>query len=267
MTTFQIIERNSVMSPDVFGVWQSRRAISSREQHARKRFARARVPEKRRARGAALRVPRWQIDLSAQPSEMARAFTTLHSSLEATDAALAAAQTRLGDFVRVQRRVPGRQRAATFATAPRPEAELNRLLLSAETSAAFGVTDWLRDWKQAIDEFIAFTQQMQQHVLSYAWVDTRVAEARIGITRVTWDGDFETVLASGTIQNSLAHEMALRASLLARQQLLKQFVTVIHAAGELAGLALIAANPVLALPAALRFLKLLLDEARNSQNA
>jgi hypothetical protein len=257
MTTFHIIERNGVMAPDLFGVWQSRRAVSSRELRARKR----------RARGAALRVPRWQIDLSAQPSDMVRAFTTLHSSLKATDMALAAAQTRLGDFVRVQRTVPGRQRAATFATAPRPEAELNRLLLSAETSAAFGLTDWLRDWKRAIDEFIAYAQQMQQHVLNYALVDTRVADARIGITRVTWGGTFETVLTSATIQNSLAHEMALRATLLSRQELLKQFGTVLRGAGELAGLALIAANPMLALPAALRFLKLLLDELRNTQNA
>jgi hypothetical protein len=248
MATFQLVERESVMPPDVFGVWQSAPASVGA-------FA---------SPGTRSDIPRWQIDADASPQETANAFLTLHASLNATDRALFAAQTRLRDFVRVQQTLPTQYSAAAFATAPQPEAALNQLLLSAQGSIAFGWTDQIGEWKQAIDEFIAFTQQIQQHVLNYALVDTRVAEARVGITRVTWGGDFESVL---TTQAHAVHEAALRAMLLSRQQLLKQFATVVRGAGELAGLALIAANPALALPAALRFLKLLFDEIRKSQNA
>ena len=248
MTTFQLFERESVMPPDVFGVWQtaplSARAFSAASVRAE--------------------IPQWQIDADASPQETANAFLALHSSLDATDRALQAAPTRLHDFVRVQQMLPPQYSAATFATAPQPEAELSQLLLSAQSSVAFGWTDQIGEWKTAIDDFVAFTKQIQQHALNYAVVDTRVADARVGVTRVTWGGDFESVL---TAQMKEVHEAALRATLLSRQQLLKQFATVVRGAGELAGLALIAANPALALPAALKFLKLLFDEVRKTQDA
>jgi len=246
MATFQLVERDSVMPPDVFGVWQTARASSA--------FAAPTRAE----------IPRWQIAADASPPETARAFMTLHASLQATDGALRLAQTRLRDFARVQQTLPIQYSAAAFATAPQPEAALNSLLLSAANNAAFGWTDQIGEWKQAIDEFSAFTKQIQQHAMNYAMVDTRVDDARIGMTRVTWGGDFESAV---TAQANAVHAAALRATLLSRQQLLRQFATVVRGAGELAGLALIAANPVLALPAALRFLKLLFDEIRKSQNA
>lgn len=249
MATFQVIEQTRVMSPDVFGVWQAPRTGAA--------FGAWNEPAN---------MPQWRVDLSAQPQEIAHAFTVLESSLQATDNALALAKTRLDDFVNVQQTGSTLRRATAFASAPEPEAELNRLLLSAGQTVAFGATDWVGDWKNAIDEFVAFAQQIQQHTLSYALVDTRVAQARVGMTRVTWGGDFESVWTRGTAQTNLAHQAAVRAALLSRQQLLKQFVSVIRGAGQLAGLALIAANPVLALPAALRFLKLLLDEIRKSQS-
>lgn len=249
MATFQLVERNTVMSPDVFGVWQTASAATAA-------FT---------ATGARAEIPQWQIDADASPQETANAFLMLHSSLQATDNALVLAQTRLRDFVRVQQTLPTQYGAATFATAPQPEAALNQLLLSAQDSVAFGWTDQIGEWKQAIDEFIAFTKQIQQHVLNYALVDTRVADARVGVTRVTWGGDFESVLSAQARANEV-HAAALRATLLSRQQLLRQFATVVRGAGELAGLALIAANPALALPAALRFLKLLFDEIRRQNS-
>lgn len=247
MTTFQLFERESVMPPDVFGVWQTAPVSASAFSAAPTRTE----------------IPQWQIDADTSPQETATAFLTLHSSLDATDRALQLAQTRLRNFVRVQQTLPAQYNVATFATAPRPEAELNQLLLSAQASVAFGWTDQIGEWKAAIDDFVAFTKQIQQHALHYAVVDTRVADARVGVTRVTWGGDFESVL---TAQAHEVHEAALRATLVSRQQLLKQFATVVRGAGELAGLALIAANPALALPAALKFLKLLFDEIRKSQN-
>ncbi|MBI4675277.1 MAG: hypothetical protein HY741_26845 [Chloroflexi bacterium] len=248
MATFQVVERGSVMSPDLFGVWQSSGT----------------APAAFAARGARGNIPQWRVDLS-ESGESTAAFGALEASLYATGNALRLAETRLADFVAVQQSVTARRLPATFASAPKPEAELNRLLFSASSSAAFGLTDWFDDWKQAFDEFIAFAQQIQQHVMNYAWVDTRIADVRVGVTRVTWGGDFETVLADART-GSAVHQAALRAALLSRQQLLKQFVAVIRGAGQLAALALIAANPVLALPAALRFLKLLFDEILKSQN-
>lgn len=248
MATFQVVERGSVMSPDLFRVWESSAA----------------APAAFATRGVRGNVPQWRVDFSA-PGEMVNAFGALDASLRATDNALAIADARLADFVAVQQTVSPRRMRAAFATAPKPEAELNRLLFSASRSAAFGVTDWLGDWKGAFDEFIAFVQQIQQHVMNYALVDTRLAETRVGITRVTWGGDFETVFAPDVAMGNAVHLAALRAALHSRQQLLKQFAAVIHGAGQLAGLALIAANPILALPAALRFLKLVFDEIRKSQ--
>lgn len=244
MATFQLFERASVMPPDVLGVWQTAPAASD-------------------AFGAAARaeIPQWRIDADASPQTTADAFFALQASLNATDAALRLAQTRLRDFVRVQQTLPTAYNAAAFATAPQPEAELNRLLLAAQRSAVFGWMDQIDEWKQAIDEFGVFVKQIQQHALNYAVVDTRVADARVGLTRVTWGGDFQSALAAQTSERA-AHQAALRAALESRQRLLKQFATVARGAGELAGLALIAANPALALPAALRFLKLLFDEIR-----
>ncbi len=243
MTTFQLFERANVMPPDVLGVWQTAPAFGGA-------FA---------ASDARADIPQWRIDADASPQAMTNAFWALQTSLDATDAALRMAQTRLRAFVRVQQTLPTSYQAAAFATAPPPEAALNRMLLTAPSSVAFGWTDQIGEWQSAIDEFRAFVQQIQRHALNYALVDTRVADARVGITRVTWGGDFESAL---TGQANVVHQAALRAALLSRQQLLKQFATVARGAGELAGLALIAANPALALPAALRFLKLLFDEIR-----
>lgn len=250
MASFQLVERDSVMPPDVFGVWQTLPVSTSVFTET----------------GARPEIPQWQIGADASPQENANAFLTLYSSLEATDRALVSAQARLRDFVRVQQALPAEHNVTTFAIAPKPEAELNRLLQPAQGTVAFGWTDQIGEWRQAIDEFVAFTKQIQQHVVNYAVVDTRVADARVGLTRVTWGGDFQSVLTAQK-QTNLVHAAALRATLLSRQQLLKQFATVVRGAGELAGLALIAANPVLALPAALRFLKLLFDEIRKTQNA
>ena len=252
MATFQIIEQHSIMPPDVLGVWQAANASAT---------AFSASSETRRD------IPQWHIDMAQDPQRVANEFVQLQSSLRATDDALKLSQARLQDFVRVQQTIPTNYHAAAFATAPQPEAELNHMLLGAASGVAFGITDQLGEWKQAMDEFVAFAQQIQQHVLHYALVDTRVEQTRVGITRVTWGGDFETVMASDAAQNQWLHQAALRATLLSRQQLLKQFATVIHGAGQLAGLALIATNPILALPAALRFLKLMFAEIRQAQTA
>lgn len=250
MASFQLVERESIMPPDVFGVWQTA-PVS---------------PSVFTGSGAPPDIPHWQIVVDASPHDNANAFLALYSSLKATDRALVLAQARLRDFVRVQQTLPAEYSATTFATAPKPEAELNRLLQPAQSAVTFGWTDQIGEWRQAMDEFVAFAKQIQQHVMNYAVVDTRAADARIGLTRVTWGGDFQSVLTAQA-QANLVHAAALRATLLSRQQLLKQFAAVVRGAGELAGLALIAANPALALPAALRFLKLLFDEIRKTQNA
>ena len=256
MATFQIIEQNSIMPPDVFGVWQTAGApVAAFSTHGSG------------SASTSLAIPQWQIDVSAEPEAAANAFLALQDSLSATDNALALSKTRLRDFVNVQQNIRTSYHAAAFATAPKPEKELNQMLLGAASGVAFGITDSFGDWQKAIDEFAAFARQIQQHALSYALVDTRVAETRIGITCVTWGGDFETVLTSDETQSQRAHQAALRATLRSRQTLLRQFATVVQGAGELAGLALIAANPILALPAALRFLKLLFEEIRKANAA
>lgn len=253
---FQIDDGGKGVSPDVLGLW------SQPASGGGIIFA---------ARGAPRDAPVWRVNVPPEPQSRSAAFATMQSSLALTDEAIYVAGARLDEFVRsrlVTTESTGQPTFSGKGETRQPEALLNHLLLSASNSTTFGgPLDLFDDWKGAFDDLTAFVEQIQQLLQSYAWVDTRRDGQRIALTRVTWSGDFDTIyLADAGADTIPVHAQALTTALASRQLLLKQFVAVVRGASELAALALFAVNPLLALPAALRFLRLLFEEYRKGQD-
>ena len=251
MSVFELAEPTRGVLPDVMQVWDVRAPSASAFSSPRARVT----------------IPQWRVNLPPDAREIVSAFRTLDASLVLTDNALAHASFRLEQFVQAQHVLPEKISVKSFASAPTPERMLSLMVNLPSEKRAFGSPfDWLGDWRQAIDEFKTFIAQLQQHVWNFAWVDTELAGARIALSRVNWLGDFQTSYRddANTVQVEL-HQRALHGALGSRHRLLKQFVTVIHGAAQLATLALMATNPLLALPAALRFVKLLFEEYRKHQ--
>ena len=212
------------------------------------------------------RAPAWRVNLPANYQEAAVVLADLRTSVAATLDALTQAQARLHRFVVLSRHPPKARKSFATALANAPEAELTRLLASLQvTPTYFGLAGLFDNWKEATQEFLSFVQQVQQHLSYYAWVETRLVGERKGMTIVTWLGDFNTAFAGSLSREQIElHQQALTLVLASRQQLLRKFVVVAQGAAELAKLAALASNPVLALPAALRFVKFLLAEYRKA---
>ena len=62
----------------------------------------------------------------------------------------------------------------------------------------------------------------------------------------------------------LVHRQSVAAAIASRQRLLRQFVTVVRCAEQLAAILI---NPLLAFPAALKFLRFVLQEIRSAAQA
>lgn len=241
--TFTFSDAGGVTLPDVLRVWT--------------RAPRLKTP------GGTVQAPVWRVQLPADPQETTIALDELHASLTLTDAALDDAHARLAYLIAVAR-VPPRSRGRHIDELLKRPAEaellnmLHRLQIRPKGTGPLG---WLDDWKEAISQFNTFVAQIQQHLINQAWIETRIEERRVAMTQVTWLGDFTTIWTT-SIDAAVreAHERALALALASRRELLRQFVVVVQGAAQLVKLVVLAANPWLALPAALVFLKRLLEE-------
>ncbi len=224
---------------DLFGIWEA-----------------APAPEAVSFDAAAPAVPTWRVALPASPDEAqalleARIREMTHSTQD-----LAQAQTRLAHVdlsaALVSFAVPGamtqEDRLREALGAARAAGEMSFAAEAPELAAE------RRSWQ----DHLAQVQDMLAHA---AYVETEIAEALIGRTAVSWDGDFRTTWQAGASAESMRlHQQSLHLAMVWRMALIRLAMVVGRGAVRLAASAGI--SGVLALPAAWRFVQDVLDELR-----
>lgn len=119
--------------------------------------------------------------------------------------------------------------------------------------------------REIVEQWNAFTAEVQRIVTHYAHIRTTMAGIEVGLTTVSWSGDFATHWASGVQSSAMPlHVQAVQMALDSRLALLR--VAAVVAAGAV-GLTVKAAVPggqLLLLPAVWRFVRDVLQELRKS---
>ncbi len=106
-----------------------------------------------------------------------------------------------------------------------------------------------------------FFTRLRDSMRNYAAIDTQVGGVRTGLTLVSWTGDFRTAWPRGlTADEAARHRAAVSLSLRTRDAWLRLGLTV--AQGTLRIATLFGVNPTLALPAAYRFVRQVIDQVQ-----
>ncbi len=151
---------------------------------------------------------------------------------------------------------------------PAPELELSHWVLSAKGQwaasgqSSYGLEDTFRQgYGEAREQALGFLAQVQRSLANFAIVETRSGGRVAGRTEVSWLGSFATLWA-GQESASLArqHEQSLALALATRSAWLRLGSLVIQAALKLSALASV--NPLVALPAAYKYLTEILEQYR-----
>jgi hypothetical protein len=130
-------------------------------------------------------------------------------------------------------------------------------------AVAFNAVDTFADemehkgFQEAHRRWLAFVEQVQQMTAHYARVETVIAGAPVGLTRVGWGGDFETFWVPGMPALSReTHRETVNLALASRIALLRvvSIITTSAAGLILKAVALPPGGQVLLIPAARRFI-------------
>ncbi len=192
----------------------------------------------------------WQVALPADRKTAGNVLAGAERRLAAAELALPFAARRLTTFVR----------------AGGPPAELPPALATPETA----LYDWVAASNAAalpppaggpLDQVAAFFDKVHDSLRNYAAIDTGLDGGRIGLTFVSWTGDFQTVWARGlALDDAQQHVAAVALALRTRDAWLRLGLTVTRGAIQLS--ALFSLNPALALPAAYRFVRQVIDQVQ-----
>lgn len=248
MPIFEVLEPTQGVSPPP-GPWASRPAPAAA-------FSTGGDPEA----GAAI----WRANLPADPLEARVALGAAAASLRAQEQALDQAARRMGRAARG---------GASFSSAgaPSPEQEMLAVLYDArpeDEGASFGIGDSIKGaMEEAQEQFQTFVNQVFDTVANFAVVETRVGGVLIGRTSVGWGGDTRTLMAAGvTADQALLHRRTLALALRSRAALLRSLAVITRGAGIVATAVSSPAGPLLALPAAWKFVDQLIKETKAPQN-
>lgn len=206
--------------------------------------------------------PVWSAQLSDDPQQARAELTAAAAGLERQERALDGA---------VERMARGARGGASFSAAgqPAPERELQLVLEELRRppgAASFSLGGEPARWEQAQAQFRAFSAQVGEALRSYAIVETRTS-ALVGRTSVGWTGSMRSLVLAGiSPEQAELHQRTLGLALRSRAALLRTFVTVTRGATIVATAISSPAGPLLALPAAWRFVSQLLDDMRAGQS-
>lgn len=203
--------------------------------------------------------PVWRANYPADPELMEADLQEARKQLEAAEAALVLAPSRLDAYL-----AQGRAGLAYDLPAPGtqpslPEEDLTLLL--GEIQGVVPATSYALDdssagrWDHAFEAFQAFTNRFQQVVAHLAWVETELGGRLVGRTAVTWTGDMDTILLEWLEPDQLrVHQQTLSLALASRRTVLRTSSLVIANAVKLSALLTTPAGIALAIPAVLRFI-------------
>jgi hypothetical protein len=213
--------------------------------------------------------PIWRADYPSEPERIENHLNEARKALDAADVAVSLAPARLDAFVAqgpagMAFAVPGLD-----APSAEPEGELSLLLGEIRGDGlmvSFDPDDPLSGkLDQAVQSFQAFTDRLNRMVGHLAWVETRVEGRLVGRTAVSWTGDVDTrVLEWLEADRVRLHQQTLELALASRRTMLRTSSLVISSAVKLSVLLATPGGIVLALPAVLRFVRLLRKELKSS---
>jgi hypothetical protein len=119
------------------------------------------------------------------------------------------------------------------------------------------------DKQELYGQWNAFVEQVRQLVTNYAYVETALANALVGTTRVGWKGDFQTTWEASLEPEAMqTHLQAVQLALAWRLALMRTVSVIATGAAGLAVKAAVPGGQVLLLPAAWRFVRDVLKELR-----
>lgn len=251
-----------VVAEDELGVWQPASPAPSGGLHLESFGpgpAEALAPD---------RVSLWRIALLDEPGAAALALDQAEMRLAAAESALPQAESRLKAFA-----AAGGPSPATAPGLEAPELALAAWCATAGTAAAIPAVAWehagqpaadlaaLPDLQQAVGRTDAFFDKIRETVRDCTVVETNIGDGRVAVTRVSWMGDMRTTWLSGLpADDAHLHLRAVSLALRTRDAWLRLALTVVRGAVQLA--ALFAAAPLLALPAAYRFIRQVIDQVQ-----
>jgi hypothetical protein len=142
-------------------------------------------------------------------------------------------------------------------------AATDRLQESAVSYSIFQRTD--PEEQEATRQWNTFVAEVRRMVAHYACIQTDIAGSDVGLTTVSWTGDFVTHWAPGVPDPSMQlHLRSVHLALESRIALIRIVSVVATGAAGLAVKAAVPGGQVLLLPAAWRFVRDVLQELRRS---
>lgn len=237
---------------DELGIWQPGPALAP-------------APFATPAAAAAEQASVWRVILPADPRLAHAAVAARVARLDRAERALPVASRRLQRFVQGSlAQGPVAFSAAVGVGAPdrRPERDLATWVSAAGPQLSFGPLPELpADWPEVAERALAFFDRVRGALMCFAWIESRSGDRRLGLTTVSWTGKLTTVWGTSR-EPADAGQHARNVELAVRTRLawLRMAVLVASASVQL-GL-LLPTAPLLAIPAAWRFFRQMLELAR-----
>lgn len=209
----------------------------------------------------------FRVDLPPDPGLAYLAMAQSFAQLQSVEIALGQAAPRLERFLQgtTISGVESVDFAAGASAVVAPERELWLWLGSATDQPSYAPGLDLRSvWNTAGGQAAAFFEQVGRALAHFAWVESAVDGQLVGRTTVGWTGDQATFWRDHLPPEHVAnHTRCLQLALATRAAWLRMTITVAQGAARLAALASTA--PLLAIPAAWKFVQALLAQYRNMQ--
>ena len=205
----------------------------------------------------------WQVAFSADQARNERDLVLAALRLDAADAAIPWAARRLHGLARGQQLRPDQPEAeiASWAALARPAGSLEAWDDARPADEALLA---LPDFQATAAQTSAFFGRLRESLRHLAVVQTSFDGQPVAHTVVTWTGDYRTAWQAGvTGPQAALHLQAVAVSMRTRDAWLRLGTTAVTSAARLA--ALFAANPLLALPAAYRFVRRIIAQLQELQ--
>ncbi len=206
--------------------------------------------------------PAWRVQLPAALADAQAILDAQNQTLQRSESDLFSAERRLA-----QVGLYGAEEAGVaFAALPAPEAELLATLSDIESPISFeapGPEERAR--QETSSQWRVFVEQVRRMVSHYARIETEMGGALIGQTAVGWTGDFDTVWGGDVSADSMGlHHQSVQLALGSRLALIRLLTIVGTGATKLALRLSVPGAQLLALPAAWKFVRDVLEELRRS---
>jgi hypothetical protein len=201
-------------------------------------------------------------DLPADPAQAEARLAREEAALDAARRALEEAAGRM-DALAGSAGLPSF--AAGPGGAPGPEAELLALLAATPGGQRAGAVSFAPGerfgaWADAERELRELLDTLLRSIAHAAWVETRVGGELAAQSAVGWTGDTASALREGIdLARAALHGRALDLALRRRQIWMRAFAVAAEGAAKLAVLIAAPGGAVLALPAALKYVRALLE--------